>query len=56
MNTSEYVIMAYSLTEDTLSELIASFDLNPILLWEISLRQRYDKFLELDKQTILFTI
>ena len=35
---------------------LAEFEINPILLWEVLLRQTYDKILKVDDGTIMYNI
>lgn len=36
--------------------ILADYNLNPILMWEIILRQKYDKVFKIDENTILYNI
>ena len=43
-----------SMDEKLVSHVLAEFDLNPIILWEIILRQQYDKAFQFDEETVLY--
>ncbi len=55
-NIEQLVILTTSMNEEILQDLIITFDQNPILIWEISLRQQQDKIFQVDEDTILYNI
>lgn len=42
--------------EKELSIILKAYNLNPIILWEIILKQSYDKIVEIDEDTTLYNI
>ena len=50
------MILMCGLTEQTLSAILKTYDLNPILLWEIILKQQYDKVFRIDDTTVFYNI
>jgi len=52
----DIMLLTSSLTEDIVNMFIQSFNLNPILLWELSLRQQFDKFIQFDEDCILYSV
>lgn len=42
--------------EREVQELLAEYQINPILLWEIIMRQCYDKVFKIDNNTILYNV
>ena len=50
-NCPEYVILSYSLTEETMQQLLTIYSLNPILYQEICQKQVMDKMLVIDDET-----
>eukprot|EP00347_Sterkiella_histriomuscorum_P022677 403337571 len=51
-----YMIFLTSITEQVLSTIINSYGLNPLLLWEIILKQQYDKVFQIDENTVFYNI
>ena len=50
------MVLLSGVNESIVSMILSHFDLNPLLLWEIILRQQYDKVLKIDESTILYNI
>jgi hypothetical protein len=45
-----------NMNEKLVSQILAEFDLNPIILWEIILKQEFDKAFPFDRDTVLYNI
>ena len=52
----QFVINMKEMKEHELSLILKSYNLNPIILWEIILKQSYDKVVEIDEETILYNL
>ena len=50
------VVLTSNVTLEIFSKILNSFNLNPIFLNEVVNRQEFDKFLEMDEDTILFNL
>jgi hypothetical protein len=50
------LVLTRNLILDDFSQILDRFNLNPILLHEVANRQEYDKFVEMDEDTILFNL
>ena len=48
--------MLSNIQEEDLSKILGEYEMNPIILWEIILRQQYDKIFKFDDDTILYNI
>eukprot|EP00347_Sterkiella_histriomuscorum_P022486 403338312 len=55
-NYSHYMIMMTNINEEILTSILKSYNLNPILLWEIILKQQYDKVFRIDDNTVFYNI
>jgi hypothetical protein len=50
------LVLASNLNLEEFARILDHFDLNPILLHEVANRQEYDKFVEMDENTILYNL
>ena len=50
------MIMFTSIDEVNLNKVLQEYNLNPILIWEIILKQSYDKIVKIDDQTVFYNI
>jgi hypothetical protein len=55
-NSEEMLVLTSSMTLDAFSLILERFNLNPILLQEVASRQAYEKFVEMDENTILYNL
>jgi hypothetical protein len=44
------------MSEKSVSQVLAEYDLNPIIIWEIGLRQQFDKTFAFDADTVLYVV
>ncbi|CDW75366.1 manganese resistance protein [Stylonychia lemnae] len=51
-----FMIMFTSIDEVNLNKILKEYNLNPILIWEIILKQNYDKVVKIDDQTAFYNI
>ena len=51
-----FMIMFTSIDEVNLNKVLQEYNLNPILIWEIILKQSYDKIVKIDDQTVFYNI
>ncbi|CDW78186.1 -like mg2+ transporter [Stylonychia lemnae] len=49
-----YMILISQINESNLRQILQIYDLNPLLLWEIILKQQYDKVVKIDDQTAFY--
>jgi len=48
------MIMISSINESNLKQILTTYDLNPLLFWEIILKQQYDKVVKIDEHTAFY--
>ncbi|CDW84134.1 cora-domain-containing protein [Stylonychia lemnae] len=51
---NSYMIMLTSIKEKDLRLIMSKYNLNPIIIWEIILKQQYDKIVTIDEQTAFY--
>ncbi len=54
--SDEILVLSSNVSLEQFSKILDTFNLNPILLHEVSNRQEYDKFVEMDENTILYNL
>jgi hypothetical protein len=52
----EMLVLSSNVSLDDFYQILDRFNLNPILLHEVANRQEYDKFVEMDEDTILYNL